>query len=103
MSSVYMPFVFSTVTSYAMNQLAYQSADKTEIIPKNNNKQDVHLKATKAFFSSVASDAICNDFKSNFFVYKGCTWIVKEFLGNGIDYGISLFDSHDDYNVIDTI
>jgi hypothetical protein len=103
MSSVYMPFIFSTVTSYALNQFAYQREDRTEMIPKNNNKQDVHLKATKAFFSSVTSDIICSDFKSNFIVYKGCSWIVKEFLGNGIDYSISLFYSHDDHGTIDSI
>ncbi len=100
MSSVYMPLMFSTITSYAISQLTHKGAEHHEITPKNHSSADVHLKATKAFFSSVTSDAVCNDLKSNFVVYKGCTWLVKEVLGNGIDYGISLFDSHDDHSTI---
>lgn len=99
MTGVYMPFMLSTLTSYAVNQFVYQN-DYVE--PKKDHLQ-VHLKATKAFVSSITSDVICNDLKSNFLVYKGCSWFVKEFLGNGIDYSMSLLDSHDDYTAIDSI
>ena len=103
MSSVYMPFVFSKVTSYAMSQLTHKGAEHHEITQKNHGSADVHLKATKAFFSSVTSDIICSDFKSNFFIYKGCSLIVKEFLNKGIEYGISSLYPHDDHSTIDMI